>query len=432
MTTRRLASDPRAGTDPGDLWVLQPIQEVQATRVWRLVEDWLTAVTPGIGPRIAAATYHRWRRDLRVWVHFCATEARTDAPTVATIQAFRDWAAARWSSRHTNNVLTAIRHCYTWAAQQGRASASMSTSVSPLPVPVPDHTANPALADPARIASAIDRVAGDGVRPCRDRAVLWLLASAPIDTIALRRATVGCVDLTAGTARLIVRGHRRADTVVALVPPAVAALRAYLAMRPRLHATSPLFCGTRGAWSTHPISLVTIRQIVRRVAYVGRLADNPTPPVPTTFPLITPEHLQVVAGPRGQLLLRLVACGAQARLALHRLTVERCDLTQGRIATERSWHVLDAATVALLRTWIGQRTTGPVFPSRTGRASSASSLRAEAWRLVRVPASERVPSAKDLKRANLMTLTADLGPSVAARSSGMAPDYLAERLSVSA
>ena len=31
-----------------------------------------------------------------------------------------------------------------------------------------------------------------------------------------------------------------------------------------------------------------------------------------------------------------------------------------------------------------------------------------------------------------MTLTVDLGPSVAARSSGMAPDYLAERLSVSA
>lgn len=357
----------------------------------------------------APTTWDGVRRAIRVWVRYLEEVATTDAPDASTVQAFCTWALRTRRVRSVVHLLQAVRICYRWAAETG-AYRDIARLV-PYPVADDDASSEPPLSQSAFL-QAVGAIAGDDLRAARDRALLWLLWTCPVDTIALHRAQVGDVDLDAGTIRLVTRWRisqakrRGVDpaSVYPLQPRALIAIAGYLEARGAL-PDAPLFPSSRGSGR---LSLLSMRlTVLRALTAAGvRTSGVARRVVMTRYPAITAADLVNLsarlpreADLRAQLraLIHLLAI-PDLHLGWERLPLSAVDLDagvlryrgRGRAGPVRTVE-LPTATQSALRRWLERQSRGArwLFPDTSDgvEPARAHQLRQLVWACF----SERLP-----------------------------------------
>lgn len=391
------------GAERGDGRVLTPIWShpiVVCVQQAALAEAWIQE----LGHRrytqtdyLAPATWEGLRRAIRVWIRYLETEAITDVPTAATVTGFRTWAARTRATSSVRHLLEAVHDLYRWAGRVGRY-ADIAATVPYLEVaPAP---CLPPLSD-ADFRRSVDAVAGVDLRARRDRVILWTLWSCPIDTIALRRANIRAFDPAAATLVVadrwcISRAKRHGDDPTAvhlLLPEAVAALQAYLAMRPGVGPAAPLLANRQGK----RLAVLTMRLAVLRAltaagvrtscatrqSYLGhypRVTAADLDQLATRLPVDPKECARLRA------LAHLVAI-PNAHIAWERLRLGDIDGVAGVIRGRRNSGSrvlsLTPAAHAALAAWIAHRAgapaSAPVFPDADGQAPSHHELKRALW-----------------------------------------------------
>jgi integrase/recombinase XerC len=166
----------------------------------------------------------------------------------AGVLEIRSYVAAlhRAGQRRTSiaRKLATLRSFYRFCCREGERAANPAAAVAGprLPRPLTPHlTVDEAFA-------LLDAPAGDGPLDRRDRAILELFYGAGIRLAELVALDVGDLDLAEGLVKVLGKGRR--ERIVPMGGKAAEALRAYLALRPRLEARGEpqeaLFLNHRG------------------------------------------------------------------------------------------------------------------------------------------------------------------------------------------
>lgn len=397
---------PRADIhEPGDLRVLRRRRSTPV-RIARGQAALAAAWTAHLATRrhatrtyLAPSTSDGMRRAIRVWVSYLDTEAGSDAPDAGTIAAFRRWAARTRSAASVVHLLQAVRACYRWAEATGRHPDIARTVALPQ---APRAEALPEL-DAEQVRRAAAAIAGDDLRARRDRAILWLLWSCPVDSIALHRAAVGDLDLDRGVLRLatrwrisLARRHGREPfTDYPLHPRALIALAAYLEVRGDPAPDEPLLLGIRGR---RRLSLLSLRLAVlralsaagmRRSGIARRQAQGRYPRVEAGDLADLAPRLPADPALADQLraLLHLVAL-PDAHIAWERLPCSAVAADAGSLQVRGRGRsgpsrriALPAAAQAALASWLARhpRPLGRLFPGQHPAEATAHHLRQLAW-----------------------------------------------------
>lgn len=244
-----------------------------------LVQAWIGAlVAQAEQGQYAAETVETYRRNIRHWLRFLATIARTDAPTPVTVGEFIAAILPHRRPAAVNALIHTLRSCYRFAEASGRGSDIARTARGlrlHLDGPLPALTH-------AQVVALLALLPDDQtLARRRDRALVATLYGTACRCISLARATVGGVDLTVGTLRHAPKGHRGADVVVALPPSVAALLGEYLTVRrAELGAatTDPLFIaldrGSRGRALTTRSMRRIILGLMERAGHARRDADG--------------------------------------------------------------------------------------------------------------------------------------------------------------
>jgi site-specific recombinase XerC len=272
-------ADRRHGNDAGDARVIRrrsPL--IVSVAIWQhaLAEDWFSAlgalvlagrrpsaVSAAAAPRsLSSATWFAYQRTLRLWLRYLDEDARTDDPGTTTVLAYRAWLQAtqpHLSVATINNRIDTIRAFYRWTASVGRfpdIAADVSCLTDPRGAPV-------AILSKREVQQMIARMGDQTIRDRRNRALVWVLFGAALETISLHRANIRDCDLMSGHLRHQPRGHRTPDVMTTLPPEAITAVQRYLALRRPADDAEPLFTSTRHA-EPQRLSLLSMRLTVRR------------------------------------------------------------------------------------------------------------------------------------------------------------------------
>jgi len=211
-----------------------------------LVDQWLTSALPAsvaLG-ELAESTPKTYRRAATLW--FRHLEGN-DTPTPANV---REWVAGmRTTSISASTIstyLAAIKAFYRWTESTNSypniARAVRAPRVvkdSPLPCPSAQE-----------VSGMFHSIDSNCLKGKRDRALLAVMYSTAMRCISLCRATVGDVDLSAGTIRHQPKGHRVKDALAILSPSAVDAMSDYLATRGTVSNEASLFIAVGNHHST--------------------------------------------------------------------------------------------------------------------------------------------------------------------------------------
>jgi site-specific recombinase XerC len=393
--------------DPDDDRVLaQPLGFALADipHTWSVAETWLQALAArqwSTTDYLSPGTYEVLTRNIRVWLRYLANEAKTDAPDHATVLAFRAWAARTRRSVTVNTILEAVRTMYHWAGEHLLCDdiAAGCENLTDLPEEEP----LPGL-DDAAFAKAVSTIAGDDLVARRNRCLVHLLRTCPVDSIALARANCSAVDLAAGIVRLVPRAGislwKRGLAVTPLVAfplvgPTAELLRSYLELRGQVERDDPLFIASRTRRRMSPLSmrLAVLRMLIasgQRTATGGVAVSDCL----DCFPTVSDDDLMdlerrlpsdAYAADRARALIHLIAL-RDARIAWHLVPVEACapDLSEicreGRTGARRI--ALPEHSRPAVGRWVDRRRAaggGPLFVEDDGRPAKRFSLRQWAW-----------------------------------------------------
>jgi len=429
MSTRHHASPP-PGSEAGDGRVLRPTAGVASERIPRtaaLADAWValqTQRTTGRGPYLARMTTDNHRRMIRTWLRYLADVAQTDAPDAATVTAFRDWAGTTRQASTVNVLLDVIRLFYRWVQSTGQG-ADIAAAVDELPADgAADEPRIEQLTDEG-VTTLLRTVAGDDEIARRTRAIIAVLRSCPVDTLALSRANRSAVDLDGGVIHLVRRwsisNHRRGsadgDLVESfpLTPTAQIYLNEYLAIRPaakppqpaapaRKAEPEPLFTSSRDGdrLSTLAMRLSVLRVLIAaglRPVAVGVARHD----IMNRYPEISPGDLtflqpRLPADPdeadRLRALIHLLA-GTDAAINWTRLQIGQVDTRQRCLQVVRGnrhgnsiqEHPLTEIQAAGIAPWLDRRRAAGagagdlVFCRDDGKATSHHTLKRWAWGL---------------------------------------------------
>lgn len=224
--------------------------------------------------RLSPRTVDAYRRDLVDLRRHLAGDGVPPAPDAITTAALRGWLADRFRGNGPATLarkLSAVRAWFRWRVRRGGASQDPSALLRrpKLPRELPTFF----RADEAAGLMEAPRADGDRAPALRrrDEAILELLYGAGLRVGELVGLTPAAVDLDRREVRVVGKGgkERRAP----FGPPAEAALRAYLAVRPALRArdrpqAGALFLGHRG-------TALGARQVQNLVRRHGTAAGRP-------------------------------------------------------------------------------------------------------------------------------------------------------------
>jgi integrase/recombinase XerC len=223
--------------------------------------------------RSSPHTIAAYGRDLRALVHYLREEKGLEGPSRATtlmLRAYLGTLARTHAPASLGRKIAAVRTFYGYLERAGRVAPNPAKDLgSPklrrnLPTRLSADEAKAVMEAPEETDALRDEVA------VRDRAVLECLYGAGLRVSEVSGLDVYAVDLSARTLR--VRGKGDKERIVPFGRKADEALRAYLAVRPRLAHTRTgaiddraLFLSTRG----RRLSSRAIQLFVRRYGATG-------------------------------------------------------------------------------------------------------------------------------------------------------------------
>ncbi len=216
-------------------------------------------------------TRRAYGTDVRTFATWCE-RARVEHPADAdrtTVRRYLAWMTTRQLARRTVARRTAaLRRYYAWAITDGRAQLDPTVGISTpagdgrLPRVLDRRDLDRLLdGNPSSGVGAVQRPEEPEWRRRRDDAVLEVLYGGGLRVAELCGLTVGALDLGRGAATVWGKGAK--ERRVPLGEPAVAALRAWLRLRPEVVPTELgdlVFANERG----NPLTPRDVRRIVDR------------------------------------------------------------------------------------------------------------------------------------------------------------------------
>ncbi len=193
------------------------------------VRRWLDALRAERG--FSSETLRAYTTDLGLLVGFL--EARGRTPRAARLADLRAWLAsgrsedgAAWSPATLSRRVAAVRGFYLWLVREGVLSASPAERLRSPKVP----KTVPRFLEVPEAAVVVEDPAQEGRLKLRNQALLELMYGAGLRVSEAVGVDLGDLDLDGRMVR--VRGKGGKDRVIPFGPPAVEAIRAWLAVGP--------------------------------------------------------------------------------------------------------------------------------------------------------------------------------------------------------
>lgn len=409
---------PQPGCEPGDEQVLgrgMTIDPALIPRSWALAQQWHALRVKRTSMRtaryLAPSTVDGQQRQLRVWLRFLADQGVGDRIDDDVVRRFRVHLARR-PAASANAILDTVRTFARWAAQHGMPP--IANALRRIPAAAMEGDTPTATLNRGQIRQLLRAVDASTLRGLRTKACITVLASCPVDTMALTRARIGALNLRSGTIDLVERwsitktrrGRREQATTRYVLPDrAKRALRRYLEARRNDHGvhrhepTNPLFASLRNDRET--VTPLALRLDTLR-ALVAAGLRAPTPGIAkhdasNQYPRIVPADLRHLDGRlasdpsqamRVRALLHALATGAAVRWDRLRTDGAACT-PSGLVITRSTAHGGRAQTVvpltdddrAVFTAWCSHQTeTGATFLFGVGDALvSHHTLKRLAW-----------------------------------------------------
>jgi len=205
-------------------------------------------------------TLAAYARDLRELMETAAAHGWRE-PAAFDALALRRWMATLRERKHSPATVarkvSAVRSFFRFLKKRGLVGSSPFLSARP----GRRERRLPRVLRREEAAALVEAPAGEGFEGVRDRAVLETLYSGGLRVAELVALDLPDLDLAAGCAR--VRGKGKKERLAPLGPPAIRALRGWLALRaarPGAGRTAALFLGRRGG----RLPDRTVRRLVAR------------------------------------------------------------------------------------------------------------------------------------------------------------------------
>jgi site-specific recombinase XerD len=223
-----------------------------------LVAGWTdhldSQVSAGLLSGRTAASYGRNIQRWLVWLAASTCNAPTPRDVLAYVASLRD---SGLSGASCNAYLDAVRSLYRWAESNslypaiGRSVAGVKVRKDE-PLDCLDKTA---------VAGLLAHVEGASLTALRNRALVRVMFSTGLRLVSLVEASVGNVDIEAGTLSYRGKGDRDAARRAVLSPSALDAVVAYLQSR-NATLNAPLFCGHGNRSNGVRLSDRSVRQVI--------------------------------------------------------------------------------------------------------------------------------------------------------------------------
>lgn len=265
------------GNDGGDRECIRQKTSLQidiAINQSALCDNWLGELGRDVvAGRFAHGSWMSVRRDLRPWIIYLETVARTDAPQAQHVKEYIQEQVDRHSTSTVNNRHDALTGLYSWAASVGRYANI--TIGSPR---LPDEIRTlPRLVNTS-VQEVLALMPKNSELELRNRAIVSLLAEG-LETVSLHRAVIADYDRAKGQFRHQPRHHTTKDVVITLSSRSTETLDEYLRVRNRravdgtgVGYMAPLF--TSNIQAVMPLSTLSMRLIVNRLSAFVRVVHK--------------------------------------------------------------------------------------------------------------------------------------------------------------